>query len=246
MALKLIYEITIGDIISAISVTIICWLTYQSLKQTRKNMEKQRIIELLGEVILPMIELLKESMRNIESGIAYYNKSFRTIEDTYRDELIFIEFKDKYPEILKDIRKLDSIYKSAKEKYNELLNILFEEIKDESIKKIKEFNEKSDIKIYTDQSEESILNEVKIYFAHYILGGKRHSSSMKNFWREYGEQLSEARKKGKEIELSIEEDVNKIGELIEKIKLRLTEKRDSLMKKYGIEPRIFKNKTRFV
>jgi hypothetical protein len=244
MALKLICEITIGDIISGISVILFCWFTYQALKQTRKNVERPRIIELLRVIIFPTIDFLSEIIKNIEKGIAHYDKSFITIENTYRDELILIEFKDKYPEILNDIRKLDSICKSAKENYNKLHNIIFEEIKDESIKKIKEFNEKSDSKIYKDLSEESILNEVKQEFSYYILGAEP-SSSMKNFWNEHGKQLSEARKKGKEIESSIEEDVNKIREMIERIKPRLTEKRDSLMKEYGIEPRILKQEIRW-
>ncbi len=68
---------------------------------------------------------------------------------------------------------------------------------------------------------------------------------MKIFWKEHGKQLSEARKKGKEIESLIEGDVNKIREMIERIKPRLTEKRDSLMKEYGIEPRILKQETRW-
>ena len=245
MAFKLIYEITIGDIISGISVILFCWFTYQALKQTRKNVERPRIIELLRVIIFPTIYFLREIIKNIEKGIAHYAKSFITIENTYRDELIFIEFKDKYPEILNDIRKLDSICKSAKENYNELHNIIFEEIKEESIKKIKEFNEKFDRKIYTDLSEESIINEVKQEFSYYILGADPSSSSMKIFWNEHGEQLSEARKKGKELESSIEEDVNKIREMIERIKPRLTEKRDSLMKEYGIEPRILKQETRW-
>ena len=245
MALKLICEITIGDIISGISVILFCWFTYQALKQTRKNVERPRIKELLRVIIFPTIYFLREIIKNIEKGIAHYDKSFITIEDTYRDELILIEFVDKYPEILNDIRKLDSICKSAKENYNELHNIIFEEIKDESIKKIKEFNEKFDRKIYTDLSEESILNEVKQEFSYYILGADPSSSSMKIFWNEHGEQLSEARKKGKELELSIEEDVIKIREMIERIKPRLTEKRDSLMKEYGIEPRILKQETRW-
>ena len=245
MALNLIYEITIGDIISGVSVILFCWFTYQALKQTRKNMEKPRIIELLRVIIFPTISLLSEIIENIEKGIAHYDRSFITIESTYRGELILIEFKDKYPEILNDIRKLDSICKSAKENYNKLHNIIFEEIKDEFIKKIKEFNEKSDSKIYTDLSEESILNEVKPEFSYYILGAEPYSSSMKIFWKEHGKQLSEARKKGKEIESLIEGDVNKIREMIERIKPRLTEKRDSLMKEYGIEPRILKQETRW-
>jgi hypothetical protein len=246
MDLKLICEITIGDIISGISVILFCWFTYQALKQTRKNMERPRIIELLRVIINPTIYRFRGIIYNIEKGIAHYDRSFITIEDTYRDELILIEFKDKYPKILNDIRKLDSICKSAKENYNKLHNIIFEEIKDESIKKIKEFNEKSDGKIYTDLSKEEILNEVKQKFSYYILGAEPSSSSMKSFWREYGKQLSEAWKNGKEIESSIEEDVNKIREMIERIEPRLTEKRDSLMKEYGIEPRILKQEIRWV
>jgi len=252
MALKLICEITIGDIISGISVILFCWFTYQALKQTRKNVERPRIIELLGVIILPTINHFSEIINNIDKGIAHYNRSFITIENTYRDELILIEFKDKYPEILKDIRKLDKNCESAKENYNKLHNIIFEEIKDESIKKIKEFNKKIDLegssglgrKIYANIPEEEILNEVKQEFSYYILGAEP-SSSMKTFWKEYGKQLSEARKKGKEIESSIEEDINKIREMIKRIEPRLTEKRDSLMKEYGIEPRILKQETRW-
>jgi vacuolar-type H+-ATPase subunit H len=253
MDLKLIYEITIGDIISGISVILFCWFTYQALKQTRKNMERPRIIELLRLIISPTIVNLGEIIRNIEKGIAHYDRAFITIEDTYKDELILSEFKDKYPEILNDIKELDSICKSAKEKYNELHNIIFEEIKDESIKKIKEFNKKFDTKessglgkkIYTDLSEEEILKEVKQEFSYYILGAEPSSSSMKNFWNEHRKQLSEARKKGKEIESSIEKDVNKIREMIKRIEPRLTEKRNSLMKEYGIAPGILKGKIRW-
>lgn len=236
VTIKLIPEITIGDIISGISVIFFCWFTHRALKQTRKNMERPRIIELLRKVIFPMIDNLQEKIRYIEKGIVYYGKSFVTIEDTYRNELIFIEFKDRYPEILEYIRKLDSIFKSTKEKYNELHNTIFEEIKDESIKKIKTFNEKSDIKLYENIKDKTILNIIENEFVDYILGFEPTQTSRKIFWNEYGEQLSEARKKGKEIESSIEEDVNKIRELIRKTKPRLTAKRDSLMKEYGIEP----------
>lgn len=247
MALNLIYEITIGDIISGISVILFCWFTYQALKQTRKSMERPRIRELLRKVIFPMIDNLQEKIRCIEKGIAYYDKSFVTIEDTYRDKLIFIEFKDRFrgvcnrlrrrdPEIIEDIKRLDIISLKATENYNKLHDIIFEEIKDESIKKIKAFNEKSDIKLYENMNEKSILETIEIEFVYYILGDEPIQSSRKIFWSEHGKQLREVRQKVKEIESSIEEDVNQIRELINKIKSKLIEKRDSLMKEYGIEP----------
>jgi hypothetical protein len=254
MALKLIYEITIGDIISVITVGLYCLFTYLALKQTGTSqrltsisMERPRIIELLRVIISPTIVNLGEIIRNIEKGIAHYDRVFITIEDTYKDELILSEFKDKYPEILNDIKELDSICKSAKEKYNELHNIIFEEIKDESIKMIKEFNvEKSNDKYWEVILEGRIPEIVKQEFSYYILGAAPSSSSMKYIWNKQGEQLSKVREKCKvkKKESSIEEDVNKIREMIEKIEPRLTEKRDSLMKEYGIEPRILKQETR--
>lgn len=246
MCIQLIPVMNIGDFIALITVILYCYFTYKALKQSSnqlniliKNVEKKRVEELLDEVIFPIISDLDAKIFTIKLGKYTYRESFRMIEDMYIDKPIFIEFKDRFPEILKDIKELDLICSNTYKHSEELHEIIFEEIRDESIKKIKEFNEKSEVKIFVSYSEEDILHEISETFYKYIMGGKPHTSSRKLFWNVHGEQISEAWKKGKKIELSIDEDIIKIREIIDKIKPILKEKGDLLMKEYGIAPSEF-------
>lgn len=226
----------IGDIISLITVILYCVFTYRAHTQMRKNIDIQRMTELLKLIIIPNIEILKNRIESIDNGLAHYDKSFRLIEDEFGTILIFIEFKRRCPNILKDIKKLDSSSSIFKENYDSLCRVINEEIKDESMKKIKEYNEKSDIKIYEHFSEKQIISDIEKYFVRYVMGSEIHSSMVENFWDEHGSQIIKCAdtEEIREIKNSIEKDVNEIRILINKIKSRLEEKRDSIMREYGI------------
>ena len=104
------------------------------------------------------------------------------------------------------------------------------------MKKIKGYNEKSDEKIYENFSEKQIISDIEKYFVRYVMGSEIHSSMVENFWDEHGSQIIKCAdtEEIREIKNSIEKDVNEIRILINKIKPRLEEKRDSIMREYGI------------
>lgn len=236
MGIQLIPVMNIGDIITLISTILYIIFTYRAHAQIRKNIDIPRMKELIKFIIIPIIEDLKMRIENIDNGLAYYDKSFRLIEDKYGFRLIFIEFKRRCPNIMKDIKKLDSASKMCKENYDELCRAINEEIKDESMKKIKEYNEKADIKLYERPSEKEIISDIEKGFVRYVMGLKVDRHYMKIFWGEHGNQIIKCAdtEEIREIKNSIETDVNEMRKLINKIKPRLEEKRDSIMREYGI------------
>lgn len=236
MCIQLIPVMNIGDIIILISTIIYIIFTYRAHAQMRKNMDIPRIKELLQSIIIPIINNLKNRIEHIDNGLAHYDKSCRLIEDEYGSRLIFIEIKRRYPYILKDIKNLDSASSILKENYDELCRVINVEIKDETIKKIKDYNEKADIQIYEHSSEKYIISEIKNWFPRYVMGLKIHSGIIEEYWDEHGIQIIKCADTDeiRELKTSIEEEVNEMRNLINNLKAKLEKERDSIMREYGI------------
>ncbi len=141
-----------------------------------------------------------------------------------------------FPNILKDIKKLDSASSILKENYDEIYRVINVEIKDETIKKIKDYNEKADIQIYEHSSEKYIISEIKNWFPSYVMGLKIHSGRIEEFWDEHGIQIIKCAdtEEIRELKTSIEEEVNEMRNLINNLKAKLEKERDSIMREYGI------------